>query len=82
MSRNPIFLERKSYRRRRIMDAVRLLPLFGLGLWLVPLMWPRQVDPGADGLAMSAVLIYIFAVWLMLICLCVVLWWRTRRAED
>jgi hypothetical protein len=36
-----LFLERRSYRRRRMMDAVRILPLLCTLLFLVvPLMWP------------------------------------------
>ncbi len=36
--RPPEFLERSSYRLRRLMDAARLLPVFGLILLLLPLM--------------------------------------------
>ncbi len=82
MTRKPIFLERKGYRQRRMMDAVRLVPFVGLGLWLIPLMWPREDIAGTEGLAMSAVLSYIFAVWLILIILCAVLWWCTRAVDD
>ncbi len=37
---SPLFLERRSYRFRRMMDAVRLLPLVALAFWMIPLMWP------------------------------------------
>ena len=33
---SPLFLERRSYRFRRMMDAVRLLPLLVLAFWMVP----------------------------------------------
>lgn len=67
-----VFLERQSYRRRRLMDAARLLPLFGVLLFSVPLLWP-VADPtaalGADGDAvpMSDAMIYVFLCWTVLI---------------
>lgn len=74
-----MFLERRSYRMRRIMDAVRLWPLVGLALWMVPLLWPLPGDP-ADPIPMSVALRYLFCVWLVLILGTGALWWRTRRA--
>lgn len=55
----PIFVERQTYRRRRIVDAARALPVLGVVLWLVPLLWSL---PPASHSASSA-LIYIFGVW-------------------
>lgn len=65
----PIFLERRSYRRRRMMDALRLLPVLGVLLWMLPLFWPTPGDdPGAsDHIAMSDAVVYVFLVWLILI---------------
>ena len=59
----PIFLERRSYRRRRLWDAVRMLPFLGAVLWMVPLMWPRPDGVEEQGVTTSAALLYIFAVW-------------------
>ena len=62
--RRPLFLPRARYRRRRLRDAARLLPLFGAFLVLLPIAWapaltsPRDTAP--DG-------IYLFAVWAGLI---------------
>jgi hypothetical protein len=75
MGKSPIFLERHSYRRRRLMDAVRLLPLLGLALWMVPLMWSKP-DDGA--LPMSTALRYIFGIWLFVVFAGWALWRRTR----
>ena len=65
------FLEKRSYRRRRMTDGLRILPVFGLWLFMVPLLWPGTVVPLADaGVPMSTALIYIFLVWTVLIVLC------------
>ncbi|MGE4327506.1 MAG: hypothetical protein AB7E21_15600 [Pseudodonghicola sp.] len=60
-----VFLERQSYRRRRLMDAARLLPVLGALLFAVPLIWPRAGQPGA--VKSSDAVIYIFTVWAALI---------------
>ena len=60
----PLFLGRAGYRRRRLSDAARLLPLFGAFLVLLPILWEPaasdQRNTVPDG-------IYLFAVWLGLI---------------
>lgn len=62
--KRPLFLPRASYRRRRLRDAARLLPLFGAFLILLPILWSpastRGSDTAPDG-------IYLFAVWAGLI---------------
>ncbi|MGR3757732.1 MAG: hypothetical protein ACU0AT_10965 [Tranquillimonas sp.] len=54
----PVYLERRSYRRRRLADAARLLPVLGAGLFAFPLLW-------GGGAAGSTALrgLYLFAVW-------------------
>ena len=65
------FVERKTYRRRRLMDIARLLPLLGALLFTVPLMWPDPDPypaPGTAGLMpMSDAITYIFVIWALLI---------------
>lgn len=56
----PVFLARQSYRRRRLGDAARLVPLGGLVLFLIPVLW-------AGDARTSGGLIYIFLVWIGLI---------------
>ena len=64
---NPLFLERRSYRQRRLMDAVRILPVLGALLWLVPLLWSQGgtgAEPaGAAAVTTSSAILYIFGVW-------------------
>ena len=58
--RQPIFLARRGYRMRRVRDAARALPFFGLVLFLLPLLWGRGTSTAAIG-------VYLFAVWFGLI---------------
>lgn len=62
--RPPIYLARRSYRARRVIDACRLLPFLGGVLLLIPLLW-TQGDSG--GVSTSRAIIYLFSVWLLLI---------------
>lgn len=80
MARTPLFLERRRYRYQRMMDAVRLLPLLGLFLWMLPLMWPVP-EEGAEGIGAARALTYVFGVWAVMILASVLLWWRTRTAD-
>ncbi|GAA6207043.1 hypothetical protein NBRC116601_03360 [Cognatishimia sp. WU-CL00825] len=64
LRRSAVFLERQTYRRRRLVDWIRVLPVIGLGLWLVPLFWPMG---GEAEVSTSSALIYLFGVWLLLV---------------
>lgn len=57
----PIFLARKGYRLRRAMDAARLLPVLGVFLFFLPLLW-------AGGTTRQGT-IYLFVIWGLLIAL-------------
>lgn len=61
-----LFLARTSYRQRRLRDALRMLPVLGVILWLLPLMAQGK---GAEGGQTASVGFYIFVVWLLLIVL-------------
>lgn len=56
----PLFLARQSYRRRRLGDAAKLLPVFGWVLIMLPILW-AGVATTAGGF------IYLFVVWALLI---------------
>jgi len=60
----PLFLARRSYRRRRLMDAARLLPLLGAVLIGLPTLWHPGDTPEPDT---ARGLIYLFAVWALLV---------------
>jgi len=62
--RAPLFLAKSGYRRRRLADAARLVPVFGGFLICLPILWsPAGTDvrdTAPDG-------IYLFLVWAGLI---------------
>ena len=61
--KRPLFLAPASYRRRRLSDAARLLPVFGFILLFLPLMWTESSDLRLT----SGHVIYFFGVWLFLV---------------
>jgi hypothetical protein len=63
--RNQVFLERRSYRQRRLGDAARLLPVLGLLLCLMPLFWGPETAGQPRETAWDG--IYLFVVWAGLI---------------
>lgn len=56
----PLFLARRSYRRRRMMDGARMLPLLGAVLFLLPALWSPAESPAPDTGRGG---IYLFVVW-------------------
>jgi hypothetical protein len=60
----PLFLQRRPYRRRRRIDAARLLPVFGGFLFLLPMLWEPAEAAGRrtaqDG-------VYLFVIWVGMI---------------
>ena len=66
----PVFLERASYRQRRLGDAAQFLPVLGAVLWFIPLLWASS---GPETPSKSGMVAYIFVIWLILIGLAAVL---------
>ena len=60
--RGPLFLERETYRRRRVMDAGRILPVAGFVAILLPVLWAR-----GDGSGIAREAVYLFVVWAVLV---------------
>ncbi|WP_299414698.1 hypothetical protein [uncultured Sulfitobacter sp.] len=82
MAETRLFLERRSYRRRRMMDAVRFLPLLCAILWLVvPTMWPNTPEAEVQT-PMSTAIWYLFAIWILAITACFALWFRIRNHDE
>ena len=75
----PVFLERASYRQRRMRDAARMMPVVGILLWTIPLLWPRA-SPDAPTSAFT--MLYFFGVWVVLILLSALLSYLLRRGEP
>lgn len=79
------FLERKSYRQRRMVDAARLLPFAGGVGFLLPLTWRAETPAGVETARGG---LYLFAIWFLLIAAAYVLSRRLRggaadsRARD
>ena len=66
MSKRPevVFLQRNLYRQNRLLDWIRVVPVIGLFLWLLPILWGRE---GADATRSSSAIVYVFLVWIALI---------------
>lgn len=62
------FLERSVYRRRRLIDAIKLLPVLGACLFLLP-----ALILGGEAGSTALRLVYFFFMWIVLIMLCAVL---------
>ena len=76
----PVFLERQSYRRRRIGDAARFIPFIGGVLVMLPLLW-QTGGPGA--VSTVSAFLYIFGVWALMIVLAGLMApWLTRRDKE
>lgn len=82
--RDTVFLERDLYRRRRVIDAVKLLPLLGMFLFLMPALTLDATQTAQTSTANR--MIYFFVVWFCLIAAAFVLslWLRpeTQPAQS
>lgn len=75
----PMFVDRRAYRRRRVADAARLLPVLGAILFTVPLLWQGQAETAART---SHVLLFLFVVWVLLAGLAAVISRRLEHDDD
>lgn len=58
----PLYLAREPYKRRRLIDAHRLLPIGVFLLFLVPLVWGGGETDAAIGLGVRSY-VHVFVVW-------------------
>ena len=65
----PVFVQRRIYRRRRMADAVRMLPVLGAILIAIPMFW----QDAAQETRTTVVMVYVFLVWVGLAGLAAVL---------
>ncbi len=77
--KRPVFVERRTYRRRRMADAAGLLPVFGVALFGIPLLWGGEASQGA---LTSDVMIYVFGIWVALAVLAAVVSRDLGREGD
>jgi hypothetical protein len=75
--RGPVFLARRTYRRRRLADGARLLPVLGGVLFCVPLLWKG----GAHAPGTAETMLYVFGLWALLVAISGVIS-RHLRASD
>jgi len=74
---SPQFLDLRSYRQKRLIDAARMFPVLAVVALLFPLPFLFAADaPSANGLPLA---IYLFTVWLVLIVVALIL---SRRLRD
>lgn len=78
----PVFLEPHTYRRRRLMDGARILPVLGAILWMIPLFWPSGASQTEGPVSTSSAMLYIFAVWFGLILVAGGIWFKTRSGQP
>jgi hypothetical protein len=62
-----LFLERRTYRKNRLQDAARLLPVLGMILFFGPVFIGGGGGGDVEGASLADWLVYIFVVWLGLI---------------
>lgn len=71
------FLARSTYRRRRLIDAARMVPVVGLLFFLLPIL-----GAGSATRATASGGIYLFAIWLGLIAITAVLTRLLSRGDQ
>lgn len=65
LGREPLFLARQGYRRRRLEDAARFLPILGAILLIFPALWADEPGAGSAGTAGRG--LFLFGAWFLLI---------------
>ena len=77
--REPLFLGRDRYRRRRLTDSARLLPLVGVILLMIPLLWGER---NGEAPSTATAGLYVIGVWIGLIAAGYLLALRLSQTEP
>lgn len=75
-----VFVEKRTYRQRRLADAARLLPILGAGLFALPLLW--KGDGSETGMRTVSVMLYLFLAWIFLFGASAIISRRLSLAEE
>jgi hypothetical protein len=73
-----LFVEPRNYRTRRMVDGLRVLPMAGIFLIAMPLFWGGS----QDSVKSSAVMLFLFGVWIGLIFLNYLITRRIGKERD
>jgi hypothetical protein len=73
-----LFVEPRNYRARRMVDGLRVLPMAGIFLIAMPLFWGGS----QDSVKSSAVMLFLFGVWIGLIFLNYLITRRISKERD
>lgn len=77
--RRPVFLAQRAYRRRRLTDAARILPVAGVFLIVLPLFWRSGSRATVDTVWAG---IYLFGVWAILVLTAAAIAWKLGRQDS
>jgi len=78
VTESKLFVEPRNYRARRMVDGLRVLPLAGIFLIAIPLFWGGS----EDSIKSSAVMLFLFGVWIFLILLNFFMTRRIGKERD
>ncbi len=76
------FLPQDGFRRRRLADAARILPVLGGILMMIPMLWGVDQGGEADPAKTSNAAVYVFCVWAGVIIAAAMLAPFLARIED
>jgi len=76
------FLPQDGFRRRRLADAARVLPVVGGVLMMIPMLWGASDGGEVEAAKTSNAAIYVFLVWGGVILIAAILAPYLARIED
>lgn len=76
------FLPQDSFRRRRLADAARVLPVLGGILMMIPMLWGSNDTGDVEAAKTSNAAIYVFVLWAIVIVAAAILAPFLAQIED